>query len=151
SAGAVPDAVTATYGSASASSSFTVSGENMVAGITIAAPDGFEVSLADDPFAGSVFITMPDASEDIPETDVFFRLKSGTTVGIYDGDIELSSADAEDVKLGVSGTVTPRPLSIMANAGQGKVYGEADTALTFAATGFAGTDDESRLSGALVR
>src|SRR5690606_19301886 len=52
---------------------------------------------------------------------------------------------------GAEFVVSPRTLSVKADAGQGKVYGDIDTALTFTATGFADTDDETLLSGALSR
>jgi Fibronectin type III domain. len=48
-------------------------------------------------------------------------------------------------------TINPAPLMVTADAGQNKVYGSADPALAFDATGFAPGDDESILTGALAR
>jgi len=48
-------------------------------------------------------------------------------------------------------TITPKTLTIIADAGQGKVYGSADPALTFEAIGFERDDDESILTGTLSR
>ncbi|WP_338224309.1 MBG domain-containing protein [Algoriphagus confluentis] len=47
--------------------------------------------------------------------------------------------------------IAEKVLTITANAGQSKVFGQADPVFTFAASGFAGGDDESILTGALTR
>ncbi|MDY0166296.1 MAG: MBG domain-containing protein, partial [Thermoguttaceae bacterium] len=47
-------------------------------------------------------------------------------------------------------TITPALLSVVADS-QTKVYGSSDPALTFAASGFQWSDDESILTGALAR
>ncbi|WP_035484516.1 MBG domain-containing protein, partial [Algoriphagus marincola] len=47
--------------------------------------------------------------------------------------------------------IAEKVLTITANVGQSKVFGQADPVFTFAATGFAGGDDESILTGSLSR
>ncbi|MEX1161276.1 MAG: MBG domain-containing protein [Balneolaceae bacterium] len=47
--------------------------------------------------------------------------------------------------------ITPKTLSIAANAGQNKVYGETDPTFTYSANGFEFTDDEDVINGSLSR
>lgn len=47
--------------------------------------------------------------------------------------------------------ITPATLNITANAGQSKVYGEADPAFSYTSAGFKGTDSEAILTGTLSR
>jgi gliding motility-associated-like protein len=48
-------------------------------------------------------------------------------------------------------TINPQPLSITADAGQSKTYGQADPTLAFSSSGFVNGEDESLLTGALSR
>jgi len=48
-------------------------------------------------------------------------------------------------------TIGTKVLTVTADAGQSKVYGDTDPTFTYTATGFANDDDESILSGALSR
>ncbi|WP_194444871.1 MBG domain-containing protein, partial [Parapedobacter pyrenivorans] len=77
----------------------------------------------------------------------------GEDVGSYA--ITQGTMDAGDnytiAYTGADFAVTPATLAIIADAGQGKIYGSGDPALTFEATGFALSDDESILTGALER
>ncbi|MBD3627771.1 MBG domain-containing protein [Cyclobacterium sp.] len=47
--------------------------------------------------------------------------------------------------------ISPQTLSITANAGQTKIYGQADPVFSFASSGFVAGDDETLLTGSLSR
>jgi hypothetical protein len=103
SASGVPATLTASYGTASASTSFTVSGLNMGAGILVTAPAGFEVSA--DNLVFSPTLTVGSAGT-IPSTPVYVRLAATATAGVKSGNIILSSSGAAPVNtLTATGTV----------------------------------------------
>ena len=115
-------ALNATYGIASTSTSFAVSGMNMTAGILVTPPTGFEVSTNNTSFSSTVTI---GAAGTIASTLVYIRLASSTAVGSYSGNIVLSSAGATNVNEATAGsTVSPSPLTITANSAS-KTYGTA--------------------------
>ena len=136
-------AVSTTYGTASATpSSFNVSGANMTAGILVAPPGGFEVSLT----AGSGYastVTIPGTGT-IASTQVFLRLAAATTAGSYSGNVSCSSAGASPVTLPtVSSDVRQKLLTITANdlskpAGTILTLGAAQT--TFTTSGLVGSE-----------
>ncbi|MEI6676147.1 MAG: InlB B-repeat-containing protein [Verrucomicrobiota bacterium] len=96
--------LTTAYGTASGAVSFTVSGANMTAGITVTPPLGFEVSTTSDFTAivgnHSAPITV-GAAGTIENTTVYVRLAATALVsGTYNGqNIELSSAGASQVNV----------------------------------------------------
>lgn len=61
------------------------------------------------------------------------------------------NGNPSQVNVEVTIVVVPKVLSITADPGQSKVYGDADPVYTFTATGFEGGDDETILTGALTR
>jgi len=81
---------------------------------------------------------------------------AGQGVGSYTitaSDAVFSAGDAGDYDIGygtASFIITPAPLAISANAA-GKVYGSADGALTWTATGFVAGDGAGVVTGALTR
>lgn len=85
-------AVDTTYGTASASTTFSVSGVNMAAGILVTPPLGYEVSLA--PGSGYGATVTVGAAGTIASTPVYVRLAATTAVGSYSGNIVLSSTNA---------------------------------------------------------
>jgi gliding motility-associated-like protein len=116
------------YGTASASTSFNISGSNMTTGILVTPSPGFEVSTDNVAFSTMVMI---GATGTIAPTPVYIRLASNTPVGNYTGNIVLSSATATNVNTAVPvSIVNPAPLSITVN-NVNKTYG---TALTGAPT-----------------
>jgi trimeric autotransporter adhesin len=90
----------------SAEQSYTVSGTNLTAGISVTAPTGYEVSLS----SGSGF----GASATVPQTGgaasgtVYVRL-SGAGSGTVAGNLLHQSAGATDVTKAVTGTVVAEP------------------------------------------
>lgn len=106
-------AVNTTYGTASASTSFAVSGSNMSQGILITPPAGLEISTDNATFSSTLTI---GTAGNIPSTTVYIRLAASTMVGSYSGDIILSSAGATSVNVSMPlSTVNPATLTITPN------------------------------------
>jgi len=136
-------ALSATYGSASASGTFNVSGTNLTAGILVTPPAGFEVSADNSTFSGTVTI---GAAGTIASTPVYIRLMSTDVVASYSGNVVLSSAGATGVNVAtVSSTVTKAVLTIAGNNAS-KVYSAANPTLAVTYTGFVGTDNAASLT-----
>ena len=119
--------VNTTYGAASASpTSFTVSGTNMQAGVTITPPVGYEVSQTAggaSGYAGSGTAIVVGAAGTITSTTVYVRLAANLIIGAYSGNIVCSSTHATTVNLAtVSSTVSPATLTITASD-TSKTYG----------------------------
>jgi len=98
-----------TTGTASASQSYSVSGSNLTANISITAPSGFEVSTsANSGYQQSISLTQSGGS--VASTTVYARLK-GASAGNFSGNIAHESTGATTVNLSASGTVTdPTPI-----------------------------------------
>lgn len=96
------DGFATTVGTPSNSQSYGVSGENLTEGITVTAPAGFEVSLDDAAFVGSVII--PQTSGDASAT-VYARL-TGASSGSFNGNITHVSAGSNDPNVAVSGATS---------------------------------------------
>ena len=112
-------AVNTTYGTASASpTSFTVSGANMGAGITVTPPAGFEVSTSSTFASGVGSNASPitvGSSGTISSTTVYVRLAATAAVASspFSGNIVLSSSGATSVNVATaSSTVTAKGLTI---------------------------------------
>ncbi|WBL41506.1 MBG domain-containing protein [Algoriphagus halophytocola] len=71
-----------------------------------------------------------------------YAIQPGTIAAGGNYTINFTSADFE---------ITPATLSITADAGQSKVYGDADPVFTYQVSGYQNGDDVSILSGALAR
>ncbi|MGY3793218.1 T9SS type A sorting domain-containing protein [uncultured Aquimarina sp.] len=85
---------------------FTVSGTNLSADLTITAPMNFEVSLTTGSgFASSVAIT-PSAGS-VTTTTIFVRLTAGLSSNTYMGDVTASSTGAMDQSISLEGIVSP--------------------------------------------
>jgi hypothetical protein len=82
-------ALNSVVGNASSTTSFTVSGTNMKEGITVTAPDGFEISTSPTSgFSGSITV---GAAGTINSTPIYVRLSASANIGNYSGDITLTS------------------------------------------------------------
>ena len=91
----------------SAAQTFTVSGKNLTADITLAlSGTDFEMSLSE----GSGYtnsLTLTQTAGAVDETTVYVRLKEGLEINNYAGTITLTSADATTKTINLSGNVTP--------------------------------------------
>ena len=115
------------YGTASTSSSFSISGANINAGISVTPPTGFEVSIDNKNFSPAITV---GTSGIINVATVYVRLTSKTPVGNYSGDIILSSQGTSNVTLAIpNSTVKPTALTITASNVK-KVYGQTLTSGT---------------------
>jgi predicted peptidase len=101
-------ALSTVAGTASAATSFEVSGTNLTASIQVASPPQFEVSLSEaSGYAGS--LTLGGAGT-MPATQVFVRLRATAPLGSYSGNIVLSSAGAASLNVPIpASTVSPVP------------------------------------------
>ncbi|WP_448698342.1 MBG domain-containing protein [Mucilaginibacter sp. AW1-3] len=114
-------ALTATYGTASASGTFNVSGVNMAAGILVTPPAGFEVSTDNVTFSSTVTV---GAAGTIASTPVYIRLLATVAANIYSGNVVLSSTNAVNANVATTAsTVGPAAITITAKAAS-KTYGQ---------------------------
>ena len=90
---------------ASSIQTFTVSGTTMRAGITAAAPTGFELSVAGGSYAPSITF---GAAGTIPSTTVSIRLAANTPAGNYSGNLVLSSTGATNVNAATVSSVVSK-------------------------------------------
>jgi len=142
-AAGTPAALTTTYGTASAATTFTVTGANMTSGILITPPPGFEVSTDNVNFSNTVTV---GAAGNIAATTVYIRLASSTPVGDYTGNIVLSGAPAQSVNVIMpQSTVTPAPLTITAD-NKSRIFGAPNPVLTVSYSGFVNNDTPSQLT-----
>jgi hypothetical protein len=140
-------AVNTVYGTASTNpTSFTLSGSDLVAGITVAPPGGFQLSAANtNNFASGGSPITVGSGGTVSNTTVFVRLAADTAVGTYSGNIVCSSPGASNVAVAtVASTVSPKPISVTADSVR-KTYGASDPELTYTASEIA------PFSGSLIR
>ena len=145
SASGTPAALTGTYGTASASTSFTVSGLNLGAGILVTPPTGFEASTDNVTFSPTVTV---GTAGTVASTTVYLRLAANATAGAKGGNITLTSSGAEAVTVAVANsTVDPKSLTGSFTAA-GKVY-DGTTAATVTGRSLSGVvgSDEVNLTG----
>ena len=150
-------AVNTTYGSASATpTSFTVSGVNMSAGITVNPPSGYEVSKTvggASGYAGNGTSITVGASGTIASTTVYVRLAANAAVGSspYTGNITCASSGATTVNVAtVSSSVTAKALTITGlTTGTNKVYDGLTTASIGGTAAYSGivNGDSSTITG----
>jgi hypothetical protein len=97
-------ALNSVVGSASSTTSFTVSGANMKEAITITAPDGFEVSTSSSSgFESSITV---GAAGTVNTTTIYVRLSAAAGLGTYNGDITVMSGSAAQTIATATSTVT---------------------------------------------
>ncbi|OCX53028.1 hypothetical protein BEL04_01550 [Mucilaginibacter sp. PPCGB 2223] len=126
-------ALTATYGTASSSGTFSVSGANMSAGILVTPPAGFEVSTDNASFSSTVTV---GAAGTISSTPVYIRLAKTSAATTYSGNVVLSSTGAVNVNVATAtSTVNKAALTLTANSAS-KTYGQTLTSGTVTTTAF---------------
>ena len=82
---------------------FTLKGSNLTAGVTLSAPENYEVSkTSESGYSASLEYETNEIAEAQP---VYVRLKAGLPAGIYDGTITATSTDAEEKTINLSGEV----------------------------------------------
>ena len=140
-------ALVTTYGTASGTTSFSISGSNMAGDILIKAPEGFEVSFS----AGSGFassLNLPRASGGIVNTTtIYVRITSSTAAGnSYSGNVSLTSVGTATVNVPIAtSAVNPANLNISA-LDNTKTYGMPNPAFIVEYSGFMNGDNPGSLS-----
>ena len=153
----------ATQGSASASQSFSVSGANLSAPVTVIPPTGFEVSLDNSSFGSTQTINPQNGAV---ASELFIRIAATAAVGSPSGTVRISSTGATERSLAVSGKVVPPPsLAIggtllplsakLGTASAGRIFTVSGTDLTgnvtvAAPTGFEVTGQRSPYAKSIV-
>ena len=126
-----PAALTTTYGTPSAPTSFTVSGIFLTSTVNVAAPSGFEVSVDNAVYDSSV--TLTPVSGTLGSTAIYLRLAASAGVsGTYNGQtINVSGGGATSVTLTTAASgheVAAKTLGITGLGAVDKVYDGTTTA-----------------------
>ncbi len=128
-------ALTTTYGTASSTTSFNVSGLSLTNDLTIAAPSGFEISVnTNSGFSNTLTLTQTNGT--VSATTIFVRLASTNLVSAspYSGNIILTSTNATTVNVPtVLSTVTTKALSISGVTANNKIV-DGNTNATLSGT-----------------
>ncbi len=143
-----PTSETATYGTASAYMTLSVSGAAMLSGITVTPPTGFVVCLTSGgTYSSSVVV---GAAGTIASTPVYIELSAADAAGTYSGNITLSATSATNVTTAIStSTVNKATLTINPTASQTKAYGTNDPSdgFTYSYTGLVAGGNISGMLG----
>jgi endonuclease/exonuclease/phosphatase family metal-dependent hydrolase len=136
--------VSTTYGTASGTTTITVTGSNLTGAITATAPTGFEVSSDGSSFGSTA--TFTPSSGSVSGT-LYARLAATTNAGTYSDDVSFASTGATGVTAAVpSSTVNQKELTITGLSAASRVY-DGTTGATLSGTaalfGVIGSDDVS--------
>ncbi|NBV97201.1 MAG: fibronectin type III domain-containing protein [Verrucomicrobia bacterium] len=129
-------ALSTTYGTASSTQTFAVSGSTLNSDLTVTAPTGLEISLTEGSgYGGSLNLTATSGT--VSATTVYARLKATAAAGNYNrASIGVSGggATAQSVATSSSGnTVAPKSVTITGLSATGKVY-DGTTSVTISGT-----------------
>jgi autotransporter-associated beta strand protein len=128
--------VNTTYGTASTTpTTFTASGTNLTADISISAPSGFEISQTVGGATGyATTQTLTQSGGTVASTTIYVRLASTTTPNSYSGNVALTSTSATPVNVAtISSTVTAKTLTITGLTADSRTY-DGTTGATFTGT-----------------
>ncbi|MBH8558868.1 T9SS type A sorting domain-containing protein [Hymenobacter negativus] len=96
-------------GTASAAKTYTLSGSNLTANLTVGPLAGYEFSTDGFATAGAASLSLTPSSGTVASTTVSVRLAAATTAGTYNGTIDNASTGAATRSITVMGTVTVPP------------------------------------------
>ena len=135
--------LTTTAGTASAAQTFTVTGANLSADVTVTAPTGFEVATNGTDFAGSKILTQSGGSA---SGTISVRIAAATAQGSPSGNVTLASTGATTANMAVSGTVAAAGAATVSVTGGtltvfSTVAGTASAAQSFTVSGSNLTSD----------
>ncbi len=132
-------ALNTVYGTASATTSYSVSGSGLTADILVTPPTGFEISQTSSTTGYAATQTLAQSSGSVASTTIYVRLAATTLFGTYSGNIVSSSAGATSVNTATaSSTVDKKALTVTGASAINKVY-DGTTAVTFSGATLAGT------------
>ncbi|MBO7529554.1 MAG: InlB B-repeat-containing protein [Bacteroidales bacterium] len=125
--------------------SFTVSGANLTGNITVSTNSAnFEIS-SDNSNWQTSDITISKGSGTVDATTIYVRLKSGLSSATYNGKITVSSENADDKEIALTGTVTcviaydsslPTGCSVSSEPTDAQVYNESVSVSATAGSGY---------------
>jgi gliding motility-associated-like protein len=118
-----PQPVNTVYGTPSAPANFSVTAANLLSGVVVTPPPGFEVSKDNVTFSSTITIGSVGSITSAP---VYIRLAAITNVGSYSGNIVLNSGTTTVNVAMPNSTVSRAPLTLAANT-ETKNYGDVLT------------------------
>jgi len=123
----------------SAEQSFTISGSDLIADISIIPPLDYEISTGTgDSFSATNPITLTQSGGTVSETNIYVRLKAGLSGGNYSSeDITASSTGANNKTVTCSGRVLYAPL---ADADYVEDFSNSNATASYADNSFVGND-----------
>ncbi len=131
-----PSALSGTYGTPSTPTSFTVSGSNLAANITVTPPAGFEISTS----SGSGYVdstgslTLTQSGGSVNATTIYARLAAATVPGNYSGNVVATSTGTSPQNVAIpSSTISPLALTLSGAAVTSKPW-DGTTAATVTGT-----------------
>jgi Ig-like domain CHU_C associated len=142
-------ALSTTQGTASSTTSFSVSGTSMLEGILVTPPAGFEVSTsASGPFTSTITV---GSAGNITATTVYVRLASTDAAGTYSGNIVLSSSAATSVNVAAASSSVNVAPTLTTTTGSGKLtIGSSGGAVIDAGITINSLDPNSLINNGLV-
>ena len=135
----LPDFGSVAINTTSSAQSFTVSGSNLTANISLSAPAGFEISKSSGSGYGTL-LSLTQTGGTVSSTTIYVRF-SPTSVGAKSGEISVSSTGSTTKKVAVSGrgtTVIEPSITVSANSLSdfgSVVINTTSTAQTFTVSG----------------
>ncbi|TDK50633.1 beta strand repeat-containing protein, partial [Algoriphagus formosus] len=135
----------------------TITGSNyntlvLTADLTITPADISAITFNDGEFVFDGTEKSIEISGTLPAgTSVTYANNTRTDVGTQEATATITGSNFNELILTAGLTITPAELTVTADIGQIKLFGETDPALTFTATGYGEGDDETVFTGTLVR
>ena len=122
-------AVNTTYGTASANTSFSVSGTGLSASLVVTAPTGYQVSTsASSGFGSSVSLT--PSSGNVASTTIYVRIPGTTAVGTYTGNVVCSSTGATSQNVATVSSIVSAAALTITHRDANKTYGSTLTGVS---------------------
>lgn len=127
-----PAALNTIYGTPSSNTGFSISATGLSAGIQIVAPIGFELSINNSTFNGSLLIPHTNG---VVNAQVYVRLAAYAGAGPHNGNITINTAGATEKLVPIPNSIVAKaPLSLVLSNFE-KTYGQTLSNIT-ATTGF---------------
>lgn len=95
-----------TSGTASTAQTFTISGANLIASVTITPPAGYEVSSNGSTYTSSVTLSQSGGSIPSQPVTIYVRLAASTSAGSYSGNVACTTSGATTRNVAATGTVS---------------------------------------------
>ena len=136
------NALSSTYGQASAAGSFTVSGSNLTSGVVITAPPGYEISTDGTNYGSTITVS---STGTLATTTVYVRLAGTAASGTYAGNVVLTSGTTSVTVATLGSIIAPALLTVTAD-NKTRPFGANNPAFTLTYSGFANADTPSSIT-----